>query len=54
MLQRSHEESKKTTHRVGKKNLQITYLIRDLSLENINNLQFNNKKTTQLKLDKAS
>ena len=37
-----------------KKSVQITYLIRDLSLENINNLQFNNKKTTQLKLDKAS
>ena len=36
------------------KNLQTMYLIRDLSLENINNLQSNNKKTTQLKLDKAS
>ena len=36
------------------KNVQIVYLIRDLSLEKINNLQFNNNKTTELKLDKAS
>ena len=36
------------------KNVQIIYLIRDLSLEKINNLQFNNKKTTEVKLDKAS